>query len=131
MGLYSPVSTPTYVPTLRLSLGQSAWARVVVASGGEQALLQSSAFLEPLAPADPEVPGAPLYRWWYEGDVYAACRAQGTPFRPGALYLAVVRDPPLVRVRLIAPGPCAYLALPDLEPGTLGPLVAAANALVP
>ena len=130
MGLYSPVLAPTYVATLRLSLDQAAWARVVAASGGLRTLLQSQSFLFPMAPADPDIRDAPLYRWQYEGEIYLAMRKQGLVFRPGALYLGLVASPPLARVRLVDPGQYAFLNLPDLTNATLAPFVAACNLLV-
>jgi hypothetical protein len=131
MGLYSPTAIPTYVPTLRLNLDDASWQRVVDASGGERVLLQSSGDLLPEAPIDPYQPALGYSKWQYEGDFYRACRDQGLKLKPGALYLAVVHSPPLVRIRLAMPGPVTYLGLPDLLNATIAPLVAAANALVP
>lgn len=130
MGLYSSTVTPTWVPSLRLSLNHASWERVVAAAGGEQTILQTPADLFPSAPLSPFLDG-PYVLFQYEGDFLAAVQSFDLDLRPGALYLGIVATPPLVRCRLAEPGPITYLALDDLSYETVAPLVAALNALVP
>lgn len=123
--------TPTWVPTLRLALGSVAWERVLAACGGKELVLETPQDLLPFAPLDPLERNAPYFQFQYEGFFYAACRDLGLDLRPGALYLGLVANPPLVRARLAMPGPIVYLALENLDSATLTPLVAALNALLP
>jgi hypothetical protein len=129
MGLYSSRVTPTWVPSLRLSLNDASWQSVVAAAGGDQCILQTPADLFPAAPLNP-FDGGPYATFQYEGDFLAAVASFDLDLRPGALYLGIIASPPLVRVRLAQPGPITYLALPDLTEATVAPLVAALNALV-
>ena len=122
--------TPTWVPTLRLSLGSAAWARVVEACGGAALILETPQDLFPFAPLDPLERNAPYFQFQYEGFFYAACRDFNLDLRPGSLYLGLVAQPPLVRAHLAGPGPITYLALPDLSEARLTPLVDALNAIV-
>ena len=122
-------ATPTWVPSLRLSLDDASWQRVVDACGGDAAILWTPADLFPSAPLDPFAPGAQSFLFQYEGDFYAACRSFGLDLRPGALYLGITTS--AVRARLAGPGPITYLSLPDLSQSRLTALVATLNAIVP
>ena len=128
MGIYSSTVTPTWVPSLRLSLNHASWERVVAAAGGEQTILQTPADLFPAAPLNPFEDG-PYVLFQYEGLFYSACASFNLDLRPGAVYLGILAG--LVKIRLAEPGPIVYFALDDLAEATLAPLVAAMNALVP
>jgi hypothetical protein len=130
LGLYAPAATPGWAPVLMNSLGASAQTRVIAACGGLGDVLTSPwTLVEGPAPLDPNRPGLGYSLFWYEGDFYAALRANSLALRPGALYLGLLAG--AVRARLVDPGKVIWLALLDLKPATLAPLVAALNALVP
>ena len=134
---------PTWVPSLRLQLDDASFQKIVAVAGstppngptqgafGNQIpSLSSPISLMPYAPLNQFIPDSPLVAWQYEGDFYQALRNFDIDIRPGALYLGIINDPPVVMVQLVQPGPMVYLALPDLTYGTVSAIAAACNALL-